>query len=412
MPEQSKIKVLIVDDIAETRENIRRSLQFDQAIEVVGSARDGKEAIALAQELKPDVIVMDINMPDMDGITATEEIRKKLPSAQVVILSIQSDPSYMRRAMLVGARDFLTKPPSIDELIGAIRRAGKMAEEERIKETQKIASGNASGQKNGLSSIAKSGKVVIVYSPKGGAGCTTIATNLALALQTIDNRVLLLDANLQFGDVAVFLNEQVKNSVVDLTQRVDELDNEVIESVISTYSASGLRILLAPTSPESAEKVLGDQFAKLLNLLRKLYDYVVVDTTSYLTDVVQAGLTEADLIVLVTTQEIPAIKSCNMFLTLADASGIARPRILFVMNRYDKRIGISPERVGENLRQLIAVTIPLDEKLVITTSINRGIPIMIDNKIHPISKSIIQISEKVKEMIQQFEEGIKGPLKK
>ena len=204
MPEQTKIKVLIVDDIAETRENIRRSLQFDQAIEVIGSARDGKEAIALSQELKPDVIIMDINMPDMDGISATEEIRKNLPFAQVVILSVQSDPSYMRRAMLVGARDFLTKPPSIDELIGAIRRAGKMAEEERKKEIQSAVPINTTGQNNTSSNLNKTGKTIIVYSPKGGSGCTTIATNLALSLKTSDSRVLLLDANLQFGDIAVF----------------------------------------------------------------------------------------------------------------------------------------------------------------------------------------------------------------
>ena len=77
MSVQEKIKVLIVDDIAETRENIRRMLQFDSNIEVVGTARTGKEAITLSQQAKPDVIVMDINMPDMDGITATQEIKKK-----------------------------------------------------------------------------------------------------------------------------------------------------------------------------------------------------------------------------------------------------------------------------------------------------------------------------------------------
>src|SRR5512142_1653663 len=133
MSNQEKIKVLIVDDINETRENIRRMLQFDNNIEVVGTARTGKEAIQLSQQAKPDVIVMDINMPDMDGITATQEIKKKSPFIQVVILSVQSDPSYMRKAMLAGARDFLTKPPMIDELTDAVRRAGIMAQDERKK---------------------------------------------------------------------------------------------------------------------------------------------------------------------------------------------------------------------------------------------------------------------------------------
>ncbi|HTX80163.1 MAG TPA: response regulator, partial [Longilinea sp.] len=114
MAAPDKIRVLIVDDIAETRENLKRMLQFDQNIEVVAVARTGKEAIELTQQIKPEVVLMDINMPDMDGISATEAIRKRTPATQVVILSVQSDSNYMRRAMLAGARDFLAKPPMID----------------------------------------------------------------------------------------------------------------------------------------------------------------------------------------------------------------------------------------------------------------------------------------------------------
>ena len=110
MAEGENIRVVIVDDIAETRENIKKLLQFEPDVDVVGTARTGAEGIAVAKETKPDVILMDINMPDMDGITATEQIRKQLPATQIVILSVQSDSNYMRRAMLAGARDFLTKP--------------------------------------------------------------------------------------------------------------------------------------------------------------------------------------------------------------------------------------------------------------------------------------------------------------
>src|SRR5512135_2456630 len=136
MAGQEKIRVLIVDDISETRENIRRLLQFDSLIDVIGAARSGHEAIEMSQQSKPDVIVMDINMPDMDGIAATEIIRKKVPFTQVIILSVQNDQSYMRKAMLAGARDFLSKPPTIDELTSAIRRAGIMAHDEKNKQAQ------------------------------------------------------------------------------------------------------------------------------------------------------------------------------------------------------------------------------------------------------------------------------------
>jgi len=128
-----KIRVLIVDDIAETRENIRKLLQYESDVDVVGAARTGRESIQLAQELDPDVVLMDINMPDMDGITATEKIRTKKPYIQVVILSVQGDQNYMRRAMLAGARNYLTKPPLADELVNAIRQAGEMARVERAK---------------------------------------------------------------------------------------------------------------------------------------------------------------------------------------------------------------------------------------------------------------------------------------
>lgn len=133
MSSKEKFRVVIVDDVSETRENVRKLLQFESDVDIVGTARNGRESIKLCDELNPDVVLMDINMPDMDGITATNIIRKRQPAVQVVILSVQSDQNYMRRASLAGARDFLTKPPMGDELISAIRRAGSMAQSERSK---------------------------------------------------------------------------------------------------------------------------------------------------------------------------------------------------------------------------------------------------------------------------------------
>ncbi|HWQ45984.1 MAG TPA: response regulator, partial [Longilinea sp.] len=352
MPSGEKYKVLIVDDIAETRENLKRMLLFDQSIEVVGTARTGKEAIEVSTQVKPDVVLMDINMPDMDGIAATEAIRKKTPWIQIVILSVQSDANYMRRAMLAGARDFLTKPPMIDDLTGAIRRAGVMAQEERTKASQTFTT-SASGVTTGPGSqLIDRGKILVVYSPKGGTGATTIAVNLAIALKTDENKVALVDANLQFGDVAVFLNEQGKNTILDLAPRVDELDPDVIDGVMVEHPTSHIQVLAAPR-PENAEQVSGEQFGKLLGFMKKMYDYTIVDTPSYLTDVVLASIEVADGIVLVTTQEIPAIKNINLFLNLADLLKISRSQIFFIMNKYDKRIAITPEKVGESLRQEI-----------------------------------------------------------
>lgn len=396
-----KVRVLIVDDVAETRENVRKLLQFETDIEVVGTARTGKEAVQLTFDIKPDVVLMDINMPDMDGITATETIRQRDQVAQIVILSVQGDPNYMRRAMLAGARDFLTKPPMADELISAIRRAGQMAHATRAKNIQvdlSPATSASSPQANfsGLSS----GKVIVVYSPKGGTGVTTLAVNLAITLHNDETRAILVDAKLQYGDVAVFLNEQGKNTILDLTSRADDLDAEVVESVVIKHSASGLRVLAAPARPEQAEQVGSDQFTKLLKYLRQNYAYVVIDTASALDDVTLTALDNCDIVVLVVTQDIPAIKNCRLFLDLMDTIGSLRERVCFVMNKYDKRISITPEKVGENLKQPIVGVIPLDERVVIP-SVNRGVPFMIDNKSQPSSKAVFSLAEAVRKQIEK-----------
>ena len=117
-----QIRVLIVDDIPETRDHLTKLLGFETDIEVVGSASSGKEAIELAVKLQPDVVLMDINMPDMDGISATEQMAARAPGAAVVMMSVQGEADYLRRSMLAGAREFLVKPFSSDELTASIRQ--------------------------------------------------------------------------------------------------------------------------------------------------------------------------------------------------------------------------------------------------------------------------------------------------
>jgi pilus assembly protein CpaE len=402
MASSEKIRVIIVDDIAETRENIRKLLQFENDVEVVGVARTGHEGLDLAKETKPDVVLMDINMPDMDGITATESIRRIVPFTQIVILSVQSDPNYMRRAMLAGARDFLTKPPSVEELTSAIRRAGIMARDERTKSAQTYPSQVAGvGPVTMQTPMLMYGKIIVVYSPKGGTGCTTVATNLAMSLHNEETPVVLVDGNLQFGDVAVFLNEQVKFSVLDLASRADELDQEVVDGVLIKHSASGVKVLPAPSRPEYAENVNGDQFAKVLKFLCRMFSYVVVDTSSALTDITLAAIDASDILILIATQDIPSLKNSRLFLDLADALSIERQRILFVINRFDKRIGITPEKVSENFKQEIVAIFPLDERVVVP-SINRGLPLMLGDKSKPIARSFLALTETVRQRLSDL----------
>jgi pilus assembly protein CpaE len=246
------------------------------------------------------------------------------------------------------------------------------------------------------------GKVVTVYSPKGGTGTTTLAVNLAIALHNEDTRVVLVDANLQFGDVAVFVNEQGKNTILELAPQVDELDPDVVEEIMIKHEASGIHILAAPHRPEMAEKISADQFSKVLSYLRQLYAYVVVDTAPMLTDITLSAIDASDALVLVTTQDIPAIKNARLFLDLLQTLGIDRERVVFAMNKFDKRIAITPERVGENLKQEVVAIVPLDERVVIP-AVNRGVPFMLDNKAQPAGRGIFSLAEAVRTRLSALE---------
>ena len=347
---------------------------------------------------------MDVNMPDMDGIHATAAIRKEVPASQVIILTVQDDLDYMRNAMLAGARDFLTKPPMIDELNAAVQRAAIFARQEIEKVGQVD-----SGEKSGVSQINKSkGKVISVYSPRGGAGCTTIAANLAAVLHKEDTPVVIIDGNLQFGDIPVIFNAQGSHSLADLVPRLDEMDADLVNEVLIHHS-SGIDIL-ASTNPEEADLVSGEQFQRIIDFFAKLYSYVLVDCPTQLSDTTLATLESSDLSILLITQDIPSIARAKKFLDLAPLIHLDPKRILVAINQYDKRIEITPEKLGETLKKEITVVIPLSTEIVIT-SINRGIPFMLQKQTfaQPLGRAILELVEAVRQQVSSFDQDVEQP---
>lgn len=389
---------MVVDDIAQTRENIVRSLSFQTQIQVVATAANGKEAIQLARSKHPDVVLMDVNMPDMDGLTATAGVRKVSPASQIIILTVQDDLDYMRRAMMVGARDFLTKPPLIDDLVTAVEHAYEFTKQEKVKLA-------AQQPVMGMASERSLGKIITVYSPKGGTGRTSLAANLAVTLSTSETKVVIIDGDLQYGDLAVLFNAQEKTSVLDLTLRAEELDTEFVESVLVSHS-SGIKLLGAPR-PEESDQVNSEQFIKLLRFLRTLFTYVIVDTSTQLSEATLAAIDASDLLLIVTLQEIPSIVSTRRFLDLVPRLRIPSQRLLLVMNGFDERVNISPEKVSKTFQQEIAAIIPREERVVVP-SINRGMPFMLQSDIlaKPLGKAYVSLAEAIRLRLSEIGEDV------
>ncbi len=108
-PQEKKVRVILADDHALVRQGFRRILEDDPRIAVVGEASTGLAAVKLARETKPDVAVMDLSMPELGGIEASAEILKDSPETKILVLSMHSDPAYVRKAFEVGAKGYLLK---------------------------------------------------------------------------------------------------------------------------------------------------------------------------------------------------------------------------------------------------------------------------------------------------------------
>ncbi|MFQ5612500.1 MAG: response regulator [Anaerolineae bacterium] len=390
-----KIRVLIVDDIPETRENLRKLLFFDSDIEVVGAATNGEEGVQMAGELKPHIVLMDINMPGLDGISATEAIKQRVPYAQIIMMSVQGEADYLRRSMLAGAREFLIKPFSSDELISSIRRVYQLSASQREQAVPVAATAPPGALTPEPSS---DGKVFAIFSPKGGVGCSTLAVNLAIAMQlNTRQKVALVDTSLQFGDVAVLLNLQAKRTIADLSSQADELDRDMLDSVMAGHP-SGIKALLAPPRPEMADLVTPGLISSVLAQLRKAFDYIVVDTSSILQDMVLNVLDEADQIVLITTPEIPSIKNARLFFELTEALEYPPGKTKLVLNKADRRSNIRAEHIESSIKYKVEGQIPLDERTVIT-AVNQGVPFVMANGSSPLSQAMLGLAN---HLVQQL----------
>jgi pilus assembly protein CpaE len=388
-----KIRILIVDDIADTRENLAKLIGFEPDMEVAGTASGGQEAVNLAKKERPHVILMDINMPDMDGITATEIISNTVPESPIIMMSVQGEQDYLRRSMLAGAREFLVKPFSADELINSIRHVHEL---EKVRRARYAPMQQAAAAAGGSAPAAReTGKIITFFSPKGGVGRTTIATNLAVALhQTTEKPVVLVDGSLPFGDIAVILNMSPKaKTLADLIGSFEQADADVVESILVQHS-TGIKVMLAPPTPESTELITGANMKHILEILRERYAYIVVDTWPSFQEQVITMLDVADVILTLMTLEITSLKNVRVFMEIAEKLGYDENKVQLVANRNDSSGGIKATDVEASLGRKIPHTIVSDGRTLVL-AVNRGVPFVTSNRDSQVSKDIFALAAKL-----------------
>jgi pilus assembly protein CpaE len=276
--------------------------------------------------------------------------------------------------MAAGARDFLTKPFTMDEMIATVRRVYKMAAHLRSA---------APGQQGGQRGVARSGSstagsLIAFYSPKGGVGCTTLAINTAAAIRQVEESasVVVVDCKAQFGDVKIALDMRAGRSIVDLIENMDELELDLIESALVPDERTGLRALLAPPKPELADLVEADHVREILGRLKSMFDYVIVDMGSNLQNIELTVFDLADCIILVATPDLPAVTNARHFFELFQMLGYPLESVLLVLNKSDSNAGLNASMIETHLKHRVFAEIPLEDR-VVSHSVNHGIPYMV-----------------------------------
>lgn len=381
-----KIKVVLADHNERSRNSIKDLLELDDSIDIVAESASGAEVIESIKTMEPQVVIMDLNLPEIDGLETTRYITLHHPRVSVIIISLNDEIESIKRAMLAGAREYLVKPISPMEIHRAVRQVAEL--------NSKIPVGAGGDQEPPKKQVRNGNQVITVFGTKGGVGKSIICTNLAAAAaREYRSRVGLIDLDIQFGDISIMMNLNPRKTIAELAQENGEPGVELLEQYL--YERNGVQILAAPNKPELAELVTPHQVRHTLSLSQQIFNYTFVDTPSFIDDTTLVALESSDLILLVITLELPAIKNIKKGIeVLRSLQLLDRARL--ILNRSSGVAGIEPEDVERVLDMRIKAEVPSDGKLVVN-SINQGIPFVKMNPRAPVSRGILSVMKVVEE---------------
>lgn len=378
MASEASVHIVIITSPDRIGQDWIRRLTAESGFARVDCTDVARSGLDLVHQTHPDLVIVDRELDQAEAVI--RQVFMTMPSTICIAIVPQPDVDTLRRLIAAGVRDVLVRSFQYSELIDSIRALLAVEADRR---TRTLAPGD--------SRASRAGKLVVVTSPKGGSGTTTIATNLAVALQQMSTEpVALVDFGLQFGDVGVHLNIWSKYTIQDLLPKVDEIDDAMLAPVLQRHS-TGLHVLLSPSSPEAAGEVTVEQIETLLDRLLERHHYVVVDTWSFLDDVACSLLRRADEVLVVATPELPALKNVKHFLEYTRQQNLIEGRMTLVLNRFPSVDKISLQDVQQHLRHPVGANIPSEGRLVMH-SVNRGVPIVISHPQSWVGQSMLKLA--------------------
>jgi pilus assembly protein CpaE len=368
-------KILVVDDDP----NVQRLLQYTLKQEGYDgvTASEGAEGFRLWGAEAPDLILLDVMLPKLDGYQVATKIRTEEGGSghvPIIMLTAEREVEQKVRGLRAGADDYLIKPFHPAELMARIKSLlARFAPHEAMVGRPPL------------------GRVLALYGAKGGVGTTTIAINAAIALhRELGRKVALVDGNLQFGDHRVFLDLGLdKKSIVDIVS-APTIDADLIRQVMVKHD-SGIDLLLAPPTPETAELVTHDHLPVILDQLRSLYDYVLIDIDKRLDDVNLGILEAAEIMYVVMTADLSCLKNVRLVLETIDHLGYSANKVQLILNRSNAFTGINVKNAEGALKRTIDHQV-VNEYRGAISALNSGAPFMFTKADSLLGRSLLDLA--------------------
>jgi pilus assembly protein CpaE len=345
---------------------LREALSKHAEVDLVGFSDNVLEAASTLTGGHLQVVLhatRENSLPANDIAAIREHTR-----APVILLASSGTPTLLEEALEADVADVLLLPQLSENVVFALKKASH------------------SGRKSLNGSGARHGRLVTVFSPKGGTGKTVLATNLSASLaKHWGKRALLLDLDLQFGDAAIMLGLEPEKTIYDLVTAPGELDSEKLAGY-TTRHPSGLDILPAPLRPEDAELVTEQKLGRLLEVARESYDVIVVDTSPFFHGPMLATLDRTDELLLLTSLDVPTIKNVRLSLQTLELLSFPRDRIKVVLNRANSKVGMQRKEVESALEMNVGFEVPSDRAVPI--AVNRGNPAVLSDARADFSRAV------------------------
>jgi pilus assembly protein CpaE len=352
----SGLRVLVALDEGVDADAVRAVFPGGNGLQVVGIVEGLEDSWTTLQEVPADVLVVACAGYSDRALYLVDGANKQRADRPVVVFTDGSPNGFLKRAFEAGADDVMTLPEEAHDVEFALQKA-------IVRKQGSTAAG----------SIALA-PMVCVLGPKGGTGKTLTACNLAMSLATDGRKVVIVDLDLQFGDVALALGLKPERTIYDLAKSGGSLDAEKVDAYLAQHP-SGVRVLVAPTRPDHAGAVTTEFLRDVYAALRASSDYVIVDTPPGFTPEVIASIDSSSHVCVVGMLDALSLKNTKLGLETLELMGYEQDRIRLVLNRADSRVGITREDVTAIVGRSPDVLVPSDRE--IARAVNEGNPIVL-----------------------------------